>query len=719
MSAIYSDMLGVMEMQADNADIGFHFYEGLARLVRKLHSSPAQPLHQMWAAAEEFRLLFDAHAVWLRVPDHDRGVAGEAGSAGRIWEVATLTERERELLAPLRDGLPEQHLRQRRKATGIRWDMLKGRLSQNPMNSIQNSNLASVDGVLVLDVPGGMSLPWQLTVFMEHQSTQRATIRESSRLCKALVPNSGNEEPGQAFRTALSRISLPFGEAAEPNSDDLNFWPVDRTQFKEESERLPAITTGFCDLYRNRFRSIHTVLERIYKQMDALLAGEKRAQDGESTLIFSYRAPEEDFICFFPTVHQARHLIDSGVAVQEFLDYWQFPYKQNQAISGWVLATGTCDYTECFDTDGRWKDWINNCNDDERPSIEKQLERVRRFFRTGQGGEQKFMYLIPIVLRPSSRPGANSKAQVQLQPILMASIGSSKPLAHALRRQLYDLAWDIAPAVEMALFGQNTLERVYQQEAQIQTVGRVSAAFAHEVGQPLNALGTSVENVRILIQDNNLASDEIRGKTRTDLEQAKQSIQDIVVLKDTTRYVAKLAGGGLPQKVMFDLNTTVSNTVSKFQRYCGAMWGEKIKVEVTLSRVVGKVLADASMIETMMQNLMRNAMEVLADATSGLIKVSTERADERILIKVKDDGPGIPPWLVQKLNRGEAYSTKPLGVGLGYMMVRLICTAHGGTYLIKSEPEFGTLVTLDLPINVVTCPNPALRSKNGGASHGR
>jgi two-component system, NtrC family, sensor histidine kinase HydH len=554
---------------------------------------------------------------------------------------------------------------------------------------------------------------------MEHEPMLRATTRESSRFCKALLPDTDKEEPGRAFRTALSRLTLPFGEGSPQNSGDLDFWPVDRRRFKEESEKLPAAGIGFCDLYRNRFRSIHTVLERIYTQMDTLLAGEKRAQSGESTLIFSYRAPGEDFICFFPTVHQARHLIDSGVAVQEFLDYWQFPYKHNQAISGWVLATGTCDYTESFDTDGRWKDWINNCPDDERPTIEKQLARVRRFFKSGQGSEQRFMYLIPIVLRPSSKAGAEAKGQVRLQPILMASIGSSKPLGHPVRRQLYDLAWEIAPAVEMALFGQNTLERVYQQETQIQTVGRVSAAFAHEVGQPLNALGASVENVRILLQDNDLTGKEMGEKTRTDLELAKQSIQDIVILKDTTLHIAKLAGGGQPQKANFDLNQPVANAVSKFRNYCAAMWGEKISVEATLSPQVGEVLADASMIETMVQNLLRNAMDVLERATSGVIKVSTERVDERILIKVKDDGPGMPPWLVQKLNSGETYSTKPLGVGLGYMMVRLICTAHGGTYFVKSEPDFGTLVTLDLPITA-TGTNPGQGNKNaGGPSRGR
>jgi signal transduction histidine kinase len=125
------------------------------------------------------------------------------------------------------------------------------------------------------------------------------------------------------------------------------------------------------------------------------------------------------------------------------------------------------------------------------------------------------------------------------------------------------------------------------------------------------------------------------------------------------------------------------------------------------------------MVETMVQNLMRNAMDILSQATSGLIKVSTERADERILIKVKDDGPGMPPWLVQKLNRGESYSTKPLGVGLGYMMVRLICTAHGGTYFIKSEPDFGTLVTLDLPINAAGANSGQTGKNAGGPSHGR
>jgi signal transduction histidine kinase len=697
LSAIYGDVLGLIQSPPTDPDIAFHFYEGLAELVRKLQGSIGRPLHQLWAAAEELRLLFDAHAVWLNVPEEYRKAPTDTSPNGTIWELGTLTGEEKRLLTPVRDGIFTEQLR-RRKAPGIRWDVLDQPLGEHSTGVPKNSNLASVDSVMVVDVPGSTTnTPWRFAAFMEHHACGRETLRGSSRFCEAILPPVSEPPQAQAFRCALDRLDLPFGSVGSHGSDDLDFWPVDRKSFNDESEQFWEVPTKFCDLYRERFRSIHTILDRIYKQMDGLLAAERRTQSADTTLIFSYRAPGEDFICFFPTVDQARSFVNSSDDITDFLYFWQFPYYRSKAISGWVLATGACDYTEKFDTDGRWIDWINRCSDDERPRVERQLALVRKVFRTGQGNEQRFMYLVPIVLRPRFGMGATVSGQLQLQPILMASIGSSRPLTRPLRRELYDLAWQIAPAVEMALFGQMTLEEVYRKEAEIKTVVSFSAGFAHEIGQTLNLLNASIMSLResAVATFSDLA---VRESVLSDVEQAQECVEEISDHQNDTLAIVRLRQGHPPQSVPLDVNALVSTLVTKFQPYCKVMWGDKIQIEASFTQQVAQIKADASLVRIMVRNLLRNAAEALhRRGSSGLIQVSTEFADNAVRIKVHDNGPGMKQSLVEKLKHGTSHSTKPMGLGLGFMLIDLSCKAHRGSFDIRSTLGLGTLVVLQLP----------------------
>lgn len=693
---VYGDILGLLHTadSQNQTDIGFHFYEGLAGLVRKMQGAMWHPLHQLWAAAEELRLLFDAHAVWLSVPDEHRSVPEGADPGEAIWEVATLTEEEKKLLAPARAGELTQELK-RREAAGLRWDILDRPLGEHLGGALNNSNLASVEGILTVDVPGLNGAAWRLTVFMEHSTRTRETSRDSTRICEAILSAAENTK-ADIFSRALARLDLPFGHVRPLGRNNPDFWSVDREGFQKESAQFQDRPARFCELYRERFQSIHTILERIYDQMDALLAGERQLRGAETTLIFSYRAPNEDFICFFPTYQQAHSFVKTKEDIEDFLYFWQFQYPRSKAISGWVLATGTCDYTEKFDSDGRWNRWISLCSAEERPAIERQLALVRKFFNTEQG--QKFMYLIPIVLRPANG-GLRAKTKgPQLQPILMASIGSSKPLARPLRRQLYDLAWQIAPAVEMALFGQLTLEEVYRKEAEVKTVAAFSGGIAHEVLQPLNLLRTKITSLRQLTQNLKIEPD-LQSSLREDIDQAKQCIEEIQDIKDTMLNYVKLRQGGGGRFESLNVNRVVAGLVARFASWLDVMRDGSIQVTSNLSPDVGVISADNSQFRTMIRNLLRNADDALAARGVGQVNVSTRIADNWVEVVVTDNGPGMEQAVIEKLKLGERYTTKSLGIGLGFTLIYLSSKEHNGSFDIQSKVGLGTSVILRFPVS--------------------
>jgi transcriptional regulator of acetoin/glycerol metabolism len=96
-----------------------------------------------------------------------------------------------------------------------------------------------------------------------------------------------------------------------------------------------------------------------------------------------------------------------------------------------------------------------------------------------------------------------------------------------------------------------------------------------------------------------------------------------------------------------------------------------------------------------MENLIKNAAQVLADG--GKIEIHINDKDDRILISVKDNGPGIPEQIKKSLFQPFVFRRKD-GTGLGlYMVQHAITEVHGGEIWFESELGKGTTFYISLP----------------------
>ncbi len=103
--------------------------------------------------------------------------------------------------------------------------------------------------------------------------------------------------------------------------------------------------------------------------------------------------------------------------------------------------------------------------------------------------------------------------------------------------------------------------------------------------------------------------------------------------------------------------------------------------------------ADQEMIEQVLINLIKNAMEALDHSINAKIELKGTYADNRVLISVTDNGPGIIPEAIERVFI-PFFTTKKTGSGIGLALSRQIMQMHNGSLSVKSEPDVRTTFTL-------------------------
>jgi signal transduction histidine kinase len=111
------------------------------------------------------------------------------------------------------------------------------------------------------------------------------------------------------------------------------------------------------------------------------------------------------------------------------------------------------------------------------------------------------------------------------------------------------------------------------------------------------------------------------------------------------------------------------------------------------------VVADRTRLEQVAANLIDNAVKYTP--AGGRVDVDVRREGEVAILQVRDTGPGIPaderPRIFDRLFRGDT-SRAERGLGLGLSLVKAIVEAHDGTVDVSSDPGYGSVFTVRLPL---------------------
>jgi two-component system sensor histidine kinase KdpD len=128
---------------------------------------------------------------------------------------------------------------------------------------------------------------------------------------------------------------------------------------------------------------------------------------------------------------------------------------------------------------------------------------------------------------------------------------------------------------------------------------------------------------------------------------------------------------------------------------------ESYHVEVELGKELALVEVDAVLIERVLSNLLENVAKYAKPGTT--VRISAGPSGDKLLVSVRDEGPGLPPGqeekIFEKFARGERDSATS-GVGLGLSICRAIVDAHSGKIWAQNNPEGGATFFFTLPLGM-------------------
>ncbi|MCX7741777.1 MAG: ATP-binding protein, partial [Tepidimonas sp.] len=124
-----------------------------------------------------------------------------------------------------------------------------------------------------------------------------------------------------------------------------------------------------------------------------------------------------------------------------------------------------------------------------------------------------------------------------------------------------------------------------------------------------------------------------------------------------------------------------------------------VSVELRIAPDLPHVLGDEVLLEQVLINLLRNALDAVERQPRPRIAVHAEldAGRTRIVVAVHDNGPGLQGRSFEELSQ-PLCSSKPDGLGLGLAICRSVVEAHGGAFEACASPLGGAQLTFGLPL---------------------
>jgi two-component system sensor kinase FixL len=230
------------------------------------------------------------------------------------------------------------------------------------------------------------------------------------------------------------------------------------------------------------------------------------------------------------------------------------------------------------------------------------------------------------------------------------------------------------------------LQQRLEQATRLRAMGQMAAALAHELNQPLTAVASYLAAADRLLAGTPAQPDRAHAAVAHARAQTQRAGEIIRALR---RFVAGGEVAPQPEKL-----------APLVEEACAlALVGGRaaaVRVHLELPPDLPAVQADRVQVQQVLLNLIRNAIEAMADGTRRELVLSAARQDGLVRIDVADSGAGLSAEVAAQLFQ-PFVTTKPDGMGIGLSICRSIVEAHGGRLSVRPNPDGGTVFSFTLP----------------------
>jgi two-component system sensor histidine kinase DctS len=237
-------------------------------------------------------------------------------------------------------------------------------------------------------------------------------------------------------------------------------------------------------------------------------------------------------------------------------------------------------------------------------------------------------------------------------------------------------------------------EQLRQQQERLQftarlvTMGEMASTLAHELNQPLSAIASYSTGCLNKLESGDYAPAELAQVLRKLGGQAQHAGEIIRRVHDFVRRAE-------PKRAPCDLNSVIDDALGLIDAQARR---HGVRVQADLAANLPEICADRVMIEQVVVNLLRNAIDAMRNTPPEvrLLGVASAKGDAGVTVSVADQGAGISAEVAERLY-APFFSTKEEGMGMGLNICRSIIELHKGRLWFEPNPAGGTSFRFTLP----------------------
>jgi PAS domain S-box-containing protein len=221
-------------------------------------------------------------------------------------------------------------------------------------------------------------------------------------------------------------------------------------------------------------------------------------------------------------------------------------------------------------------------------------------------------------------------------------------------------------------------EAALREQTSLAQLGKMAAVVAHEVRNPLAAIRGALQVIGSRMPPEGREHAVLRDVVAR-IDSLNEIVQDLLLFARPTR----------PSLARVPASSVIADTVTLF-RQDPSFTGVQLRVEPTDAMIH----ADAQQVKQVLLNLLLNGSQAMNG--QGTLTIATEAREGCRLIRIADEGPGIPPEVREQLFQ-PFFTTRHRGTGLGLVTARRLMEAQGGTVTIECPSSGGTVATVSVP----------------------